>query len=208
VNRRFNAWLESGAWVRFWDALLDLRYGVHRGAEWAVPPNLASSSRLASPVRNVLSELERAYCFFNARFFGGTLPSNLVITLEDKRPRGYFCADRWLAARGQVCHHLMVSLAAVGQGKEEALAVLLHEMVHCRNHCVGVVDCAPGQYHNRHFRDTALLAGLECLDRDHWYGYAVTTLGARGRRAVADFQLSDDRVFNNLQGRATIPPAT
>ena len=50
-------------------------------------------------MRAVVEELERAFRFFDNRFFASTLPEGVVITLED-RPRssrvGYFCGRRWV----------------------------------------------------------------------------------------------------------------
>ena len=67
--------------------------------------------------------------------------------------------------------------------------MLLHEMVHLRNDQVGVVDCTPPhQYHNRHFRDAARLAGLDCPHRDAKRGYWRTALGPRGRQALIELQ--------------------
>jgi hypothetical protein len=209
ANRRYRGWLESGAWARFWDALLDLRLGPHRGAEWALPPPAgAPPSALDSPVQTILAELERAFCFFNARLFGDSLPRTVVITLEDRRNRqlGSFCAARWSSPQGHLHHHVMVSTSAVGRGKEAVLEVLLHEMVHYRNHQAGVVDCSRSQYHNRHFRDAALLVGLETSQRDPTLGYGLTSLGPRGRKAAADFQLRDEHLFGTLVPRRPLPP--
>jgi hypothetical protein len=209
ANRRFRTWLASGAWECFWDALLDLRLGTQRGAEWAAAGGPGKpNSLLDSPVQAIVAELERAFCFFNARFFGNSLPRTVLITLEDRRfgKAGFFCAGRWCSPQGQVSHHLMVSTLALGRGKEVALEVLLHEMVHYRNHQVGVVDCSAAQYHNRHFRDAATLAGLECSRRDPTRGYGATRLGPRGRQAVADFQVGDEGIFALLAHRPTLPP--
>jgi hypothetical protein len=202
ANRRFNEWLESGAWVCFWDALLDRRFGSGRAQEWALPGSGdGQSSLLESPVLAIVADMERAFCFMNARFFGGTLPPNIAITLEAGRGGrlGYFCGGRWRPTSGRKIHHMMLSTEAVSRGKEAALEVLLHEMVHYRNHHVGVVDCSAVQYHNRHFRDAALLAGLDCDERNARGGYSATRLGTRGQQAIEQFQFRDESIFELLR---------
>ena len=84
---------------------------------------------------------------------------------------------------------MALSAEVLGHGAEVALVVLLHEMVHLRNDQVRVVDCTtPNQCHNRHFREAARLAGLECRHRDVKRGYWATTLGPRGRQALEDLR--------------------
>jgi transposase len=186
ANRRFRAWTESGAWARFWDALTRLRQGGDPD------PRRREARRDWGrfPAGDLVSELERAYVFFNDRFFAGTL-GDAAITVEKfwgrrRRPAGAFCPRDWQRG-GRVVGHIALSTEVLGRGAESALVVLLHELVHLRNDQVGVVDCTPPhQYHNRHFRDAARLAGLDCPHRDPRRGYAATVLGPRGREAVAE----------------------
>jgi hypothetical protein len=85
--------------------------------------------------------------------------------------------------------HFALSAEALGQGAESALLVLLHAMVHLRNDPVGVANCTPPhQYHNRHFRDAAWLAGLECPHRDPKRGCRAAVPGPRGRQALAELR--------------------
>lgn len=172
ANRRFREWNASGAWPRFWDRLFKLR------------PQFAKPTKLKSPVRSIITELERAFSLFNARFFGNALPSNVVITLE-----GSMRSEGSYRTRGGA-HHVAISTRALNRGAEMILGVLLHEMVHMRNHVFHLPDVRRG-YHNRHFRDTAMLAGLECSGYNTSRGYAQTRLDARGLRAVAAFGARD-----------------
>jgi transposase len=192
ANRRFREWTASGAWERFWDGLMRLRHGPAR-----TPNRRRRTARQCDkrfPVRAVLAELERAYEFFNEYFFGGTLPQEVAIALErqtSRRCRGYFCARLWRQGAHRL-GHIALSTSALGSA-EAGLSVLLHEMVHLRNDQVGVSDCAPGsQYHNRHFRDVAVLAGLQCAARDARFGYAETHLSERGRQAITLLHPQDD----------------
>ncbi len=186
ANRRFNAWAASGAWARFWDALMRLRNGEDPDRHKREPER--DWGRF--PAGDLISELERAYAFFNDRFFAGTLDTP-ALTVERpwgrrRRAAGAFCPRLWRLGERAV-GHVALSTEVVGQGAEAALGTLLHEMVHLRNDQVGVVDCtSPYQYHNRFFRDAARLAGLDCPRRDRRYGYAETALGPRGKEALAE----------------------
>jgi hypothetical protein len=135
--------------------------------------------------------LERAYQFFNDHFFGGRLPQEIALSVEQetrRRCRGYFCARLWHDGHRHLGHIALATQVLCGRA-EPVLAVLLHEMVHLRNHQTSLPDCHPrNQYHNRHFRDTAGLAGLACEARDPVVGYALTTLNEHGRKAVAELR--------------------
>ncbi len=110
-------------------------------------------------------ELQRAYRFFNGSLFGGSLPEEIAITvLRGSGPRrslGYFCGRSWRWGQEDPVDLIAVSGLAILLGPDAALETLVHEMVHLRNNCVGLVDCTNcGIYHNRHFRNAAVLAGL------------------------------------------------
>lgn len=167
ANRRFREWTESGAWTRFWGELQKLR-------------SVRSVPRpIESPVLPAIIELQRAYSFFNLRLFGNVLPSRVAITIEQMRsPRS---GHGTFAALNCYCH-VAIAFRCLRAGPMEVLHTLIHEMVHCRNHIVGVPDVHI-RYHNRHFRDSAALAGLRC----RWvtnYGYGVTELGPLARSAI------------------------
>lgn len=193
ANRRFREWTGSGAWARFWDALTRLR-----SPQPVTLPRSHEHDSFAhgSPIQFLIAEFERAYDFFNDRFLGGSLRRDVVIAVErpHRRRSGYFCASQW--RRGDVVlGHLAICTNVLGQGADEALAVLLHEMVHQRNHQVGLDDCdARTQYHNSHFRDVATVFGLECAKRSPRVGYGMTTLAPRAIEAIRDFH-PDESLF-------------
>lgn len=199
ANRRYLDWCESGDWERFWDGLLDLRHGTGRAAAWRTPPAAVPTSPLDGPVVEAQLVLERAFRYLFARFFGHPLPLPVRITIEGghRRHLGHFAPDHWRppGTAGPV-HHVMMSAVALARGKVAALEVLLHELVHYRNHHVGLHDCSAHQYHNEHFRESARLAGLSCPEKpDPNYGYARTTPGTRAREAIEAFELADESIF-------------
>ena len=173
ANRRFREWNATGAWNRFYEGLTKLRAGGGSARLNPVP--------VRSPVKGIVAELERAFSFFNAYFFGNELPPQTTITVEQYlRPLGCFSATGDHNA-------IAISATALGQGCETTLAVLVHEMVHLRNHLVRLPD-VHRKYHNRHFRDSAMLAGLEGERRDPIHGYMRTHLSERGLKAVRKFR--------------------
>jgi transposase len=188
ANRRFREWSSSGAWARFWDALMRLRRGGEADPHKSEPHRSWGNF----PAGDIVGELERAYAFFNDRFFAGAL-DGAAITVERflgkrRRQAGDFCPRQWRLGDRAV-GHIALSAEVLGGGAAAALVVLLHEMVHLRNDQVGVVDCTPPyQYHNRHFRDAARLVGLECPHRDPRRGYWLTVAGLRGEKALAELQ--------------------
>jgi transposase len=184
INRRFRAWHESGDFPRFHAALLKLRSSSER------PRPRRPRRNTPYPVSDLGVELQRAYRFFNEVLFGDVLPEGLAITiLRGKGPRrslGYFCGRSWFWGTESPVDLIAISGLAFGRGPEVALATLIHEMVHHRNNCYGLTDCtSSGTYHNRFFRDAAILAGLTCSDCDKHFGYGHTELGDRARWAIS-----------------------
>lgn len=194
ANRRFRVWTAIGAWARFWDALMQTRGTKQPPMSVDAPPPAAEGSI----IRAIIAELERSYQFLNVRFFGGALSAEVVIALEHpgggkrKKPLGYFCQRQWRSGE-RVLGHIAISTTTLGRGSATVLQVLLHEMVHLRNHQVSIEDCDPRtQYHNQHFRDVARIAGLECRVRDPRYGYGATELAERGREALRELRPNED----------------
>jgi hypothetical protein len=140
-----------------------------------------------SPVLPAITELQRAYSFFNLELFDNALPSMVIITIEhirrSRRLHGYFSPlDRY--------GHISVTFRCIEAGPMEVLHTLIHEMVHFRNHVVGLPDVY-NRYHNRHFRDTAVLAGLRC-DLVPNHGYGVTKLGPKAQSVIKAFEPNTD----------------
>ncbi len=180
ANRRFKRWSDSGELFQFWDALLEHRHGKKS-------PEKPSKHLSENPLKALISELERAYRFFNQRFTAGELPSDIVISVEGRVPgaRGYLSPELWSVSQNDHRHHLAVSIRTIkNDGVNQTLATLLHEMAHLRNVTLGVSDTRADQYHRQDFRDTARLFGLSC-DVRAVSGYFSTTLADRGCAAIA-----------------------
>jgi hypothetical protein len=184
ANRRYREWQATGAWLRFWAGLQELRAAPERASA------ARGSSRGTFPAGDILGELERAYRFFNTRFFGGALPRGVAILVggDGRDAAGDYCSRRW--HRGErALGQIRIGARVLCGTPIPALTTLLHEMVHLRNDQVGLPDCDPrNQYHNRHFRDLAHLSGLRCGERQANRGYQATELDERGLAAVRDLE--------------------
>lgn len=185
ANRRYREWVRSGAWGRFWQGLLQARQGQ------AASPWKVERAAGVFPAGDISSELERAYCFFAERFFGGVLSKNLAIILTRTGRRtlkGFYCPRLWTDGTRRV-GQVAIDVSTLAEGVAAVLGTLLHEMVHLRNEQFGITDChSRNQYHNRHFRDLAEVSGLSCGKRHVRLGYGMTCLNEQGRQAITDFR--------------------
>lgn len=188
AHRYYTKWVDSGSWFDFWDMLIVERYGR------AIPtkPNKKQLKK-ASPLVATISELERAYAYFNHRFLANTLPSSIRITIErTAKPRlhGYFVERIWQSDNNHG-HHIALCQSALGHS-EMALEVLLHEMAHAKNAVHDLEDTdSRTQYHTIDFRDTAQLLGLSC-EKVPNRGFAHTELGNRALDAIAILKPVED----------------
>lgn len=193
ANRWFVRWSQDGTWDRFWDELGRLRCGPPP----ARPRTRRGSRSERSPVRAVLAELERGYAFLNRRFFLDLLPRHTIILIQHTRPRiaGHFLPRPWKIRGVPYASQITIAIGRLRCGPLPVYTTLLHEMVLLFNHWVGVPDGNPRGYHNRYFRDAAVVAGLECPRRDPRLGYSHTVLGKRALEAVTSLR-PDPAVFS------------
>jgi hypothetical protein len=76
---------------------------------------------------------QKAYDFFNAELFGGTLPHVLVTLQRHAKAKGYFSPDRFTGRiqAKQTAHELALNPDQfTGCTDEEILSTLAHEMAH------------------------------------------------------------------------------
>ena len=75
---------------------------------------------------------QKAYDFFNAELFGGTLPHVLVTLQRHANTRGYFAPERFTERTGSAtAHELALNPDAfTGRDDKGILSTLAHEMVH------------------------------------------------------------------------------
>lgn len=153
-----------------------------------------------------LSELYRAFDFFNQHFTGGSLPK-VVITVQEsgrKNALGWFAHQSWI---DNICndHACEINLSAeyIGANANDTLCTLLHEMAHLYNASRGIKDCSSGQYHNKHFKNAAEQFGLE-VTRIGNRGYAGTVLGEQALDVIKKLQV-DEKILCSLMRRRHAP---
>src|ERR1019366_3428229 len=96
-------------------------------------------------------------------FMGNALPAKVVVSVgQTKR-----CVASWFSAsfnwkrKKTSMPHLCISIRATTSAMQ-LCHVPLHEMAHLRNCVLAIKDVGRAKYQNRHFRDSALVFGLDC----------------------------------------------
>ena len=139
-------------------------------------------------VNPAISELERAYQFFNGELFGGGLDSNVVITIQSrgrKSALGWRWAGKW--KNGDTSEIAEINLSAEDLKRSDPYEVLIHEMAHHLNHQKGIKDVSRGQYHNKRFKETAESAGL-IVKKCGNVGFGITELGELAKEKLLKFK--------------------
>src|ERR1700722_1296142 len=91
-------------------------------------------------------ELNRAYDFFNEKFFGGALPKCLITLQRKAKAYGYFCPDRF-ASSSDLCDEIAMNPSHFrDRSVTKTLSTLVHEMVHLKQQHFG--KPSRGGYHN------------------------------------------------------------
>lgn len=112
------------------------------------------------PSHALYQALLAAYDHFNRELFESQLPDIIFTVQRQKDLLGYFAADRWASPAGDKCHEIAINPAHMGQSRViEVLQTLVHEMVHCWQHCYG----KPGRssYHNKEWAYKMIAVGLQ-----------------------------------------------
>jgi len=202
ANKRVTAWMKSGKWWQFWDALMALRAGPY------VPPS-DSGYRGKDPIAALLAELHRAYRFFNWRFTGNTLPAAIAITLERRQKGRSLLGYHSLAALPTPvgCKPHIALLPEYLASVDASMNCLLHEMAHLRNFQLGIQDTnTRTQYHTLDFKVSAELFGLKCKGRDVSSGYYETIIGPRAREAIGILNPPSSLFAFTLSSATTVAP--
>ena len=112
------------------------------------------------PSQALYKALLIAYNHFNDTLFRGTLPAVIFTVQRQKDLLGYFAPERWASPDGERCHEIAINPTHMGQSRViEVLQTLVHEMVHCWQHCHGL----PGRssYHNKEWAYKMIEVGLQ-----------------------------------------------
>jgi hypothetical protein len=113
-----------------------------------------------APSQTLYHALTTAYDHFNRELFGESLPAVIFTVQRQKDLLGYFAPERWTSPDGDRCHEIAINPTHMGQSRViEVLQTLVHEMVHCWQHCHG----RPGRssYHNKEWAYKMIAIGLQ-----------------------------------------------
>lgn len=144
-----------------------------------------------TPTTELYQSLEKIFEFFNAELFDGQLPSILFTVQRKARTMSYFTPDRWVSVFGEQCHELAYNpLYVTDKSIVEVLQTLVHELVHCWQHCHG----APSRsgYHNAEWANKMESIGL----------MPSSTGKPEGKRTgqhMSDYLMADGRFINACQ---------
>ena len=112
-----------------------------------------------NPTTELYASLEEAYDFFNKALFDGSLPTIIFTVQRQKGVMGYFAPDRWGSLNGSKCHEIAINPSYIANScLIEVLQTLVHEMVHCWQHCFG--KPSRGHYHNAQWAKKMIKVGL------------------------------------------------
>ena len=111
------------------------------------------------PTTELYSSLQLAYGHFNSALFESELPDVIFTVQRQKGVMGYFAPDRWGNLSGNKAHEIAINPSYIANSRLiEVMQTLVHEMVHCWQHCFGT----PGRsyYHNKEWAMKMISTGL------------------------------------------------
>ncbi|UZE94534.1 SprT-like domain-containing protein [Alkalimarinus alittae] len=112
-----------------------------------------------NPTSELYKSLLLAYDHFNEALFENSLPQVIFTMQRKKGVMGYFAAERWGNLDGDKCNEIAINPSYFANSRLiEVMQTLVHEMVHCWQHCFGT----PGRdyYHNREWAEKMMQVGL------------------------------------------------
>jgi len=101
------------------------------------------------PTKDIYTELDKAYTYFNRALFVNRLPSCIITMQRIKGAYGYFCGDTWNETNGDnITDEISLNPDSfASRSLEKVLSTLVHEMCHLEQHHNG--KPSNGGYHNK-----------------------------------------------------------
>ena len=120
----------------------------------------------------------------------------VIQTQGSRQTYGHFSANRWLEGELKM-HEISISAEWLARPRMEIFGTVLHELIHTKNHSLGIVDCRNhGVYHLKAFDTTGSQYGSECIGRTKGNGFGLTRLtAAKEAQILAEFK-PDDSAFS------------
>jgi len=142
------------------------------------------NTQTSNQFSDLVAQYTAAFKFFNEQLFEGKLKMPMI-TIQSQGRRscyGWFWANRW-SSNNEAINEINMAAENINRSKEAQCETLIHEMVHLYNSQEGLKDCNQIQYHNRHFKTAAEMAGLK-VEKITGKGWALTSLGDKAAEAV------------------------
>ena len=145
-----------------------------------------------NPTSELYSAIQAAFDHFNKTLFDNQLPQVIFTTQRKNNMMGYFAADRWASKDGdKTCHEISINPQYIARVSViELLQTLVHEMVHCWQHCLGSPH-AKG-YHNKEWAQKMQEIGLMPSDTGQ-------TGGACTGKHMSDYPLAEGAFIKECQ---------
>lgn len=133
----------------------------------------------------------------NKKFFSSALQTP-EITIQSAGRRSVFgwCSNEmiWKSKRGNGFFEINISAEYLARPVIDIIGTLLHEMAHLYCSQNGIRDCSSNQYHNKHFKTAAEMAGL-MVSRSDKRGWSETEVSQDTKIWIESLSL-DERYFS------------
>ncbi len=153
----------------------------------------------AESIIPAIKELERYFVIFNKALYEGKLPVP-VITIQTAGRKvnnlGWFRAVSWRKNKASL-PEINISAENLDRPVEMILETLIHEMVHFDNFVNEILDCSPGGYHNKKFKEGCDKVGLLCV-KQKGRGLAGTALSPALEKLIKDHK-PDAKPFQTIR---------
>lgn len=153
--------------------------------------------------------LEIMFHTLNEEYFGGEVVEPVVSICASIKPLSYITQeDTWVRLNGETKPEFRISANLLSQPIENVVATLLHAMVHQHNSQIHIKDTSRGMaYHNKRFRDTARVHGLD-VEYDPRIGWGVTTPAERVTNTIVANGWDDFVLCQNENANLARPTST
>lgn len=152
-----------------------------------------------SSIKEIITILEDIFDKANAKFYDGKVIRPIItVQTAGRGVLGWCSCNRiWNNEEtNEEAYEINIVAEHLTRSINEVVGTMLHEMVHLHNLQNGIKDCTAVQYHNKHFRDSALEHGLKLMIKkaDVNKGYSYTELNDEGLAFVKEMGWEDFKI--------------
>lgn len=134
-----------------------------------------------SNIKLIISELYKAFHYFNKEYYNNTLPEPSILVQNRGNKKNVLgwctCSKVWRDSQGDEKRYEIALISEyLNLGMYPIMSTLLHEMAHLHNLVNDIKDVTRnGTYHNKAFKETAESHGL-IVEHDKSIGWSITRL--------------------------------